>query len=827
MESIIHKNIVRFFGVHDIKIGGSMVKAIITELMEGGSVESFLNKASKASIKPMDIVSMGLDTAIGMRYLHENDIIHRDLAARNLLLSSNRGKYIVKVSDFGLSRQIPSEREFNKTAPSLTLDLNSDKNPTKWTAPEVFRRGRVSSRSDLWSFGVVLYELFTFCKVTPYEDFTNKAIIKKLNSGKEMYKYLSIPDCPEGVQELLNSCLSNNPKARPVFNKIIHSLEEIQERVKANNSWKIEEDNNTAIPIDLGSGTYDSSTSSEEDKGSAEVQEDKGAARRSPSTREGESFSLSGHQIGSLQVEVDGDVQFDLGLKHLNGMGVAKDYKKASEYFEEAAKRGHASAQYNLGYMYQKGDGVKKDYQRARSLYEQAAKQGHSNAQNSLGYMYDTGLGLNQQDYEEAVKWYKKAADQGHADAQFMLGNMYADGAGVMLDPPKALFWYEKAAKQGHARAQISLMEMSSSTIDTSNSIPAVINRPSQEWLSLKRVQANKPLSKERDWTRAPEIQTIDGHTGDVTTLTELSDGLLASGSEDNTIKIWDRSGNCITTLEGHTGGVFTLIELSDGLLASGSYDKTIKIWDRSGNCINTLDGHTGDVTTLTELLDGLLASGSGSDEVFDGTIKIWDRSGNCIKTLEGDSGGVKTLIELPDGLLASGGGRSIKIWDRLGNCINSFEKDSYVCTLLSDGLLASGSYDKTIKIWDRSGKCITTLEGHTGGVLTLIELSDGLLASGSYDKTIKIWDRLGNCINNLEGHRGYVCALIELSDGLLASGSEDNTIKIWDRSGNCINTLEGHTRDVNRLIELSDGRLASGSTMDNTIKTWDFPRLN
>jgi TPR repeat protein/WD40 repeat protein len=652
MQNLIHKNIVRFFGIHNIKIGNNRADSIITELMTEGSVESFLKKDSKSSIKPMFIVSMALDAAIGMRYLHENDIIHGDLAARNLLLTLSNNKHLVKVSDFGLSRELPFEQE--GVGYSSSLSVNPDRDPARWSAPELFTRKKVSRRSDLWSFGVVLYELFNLCQVKPYKDLDREKIIEKLKSGEKMYQYLSIPECPEGVQELVNSCMNNEPKARLEFNKIIYRLEEIQDSVKVNNSWRIKKRNSGEAPADkVVDRGYDKPASS-----AAEINEDKGVARRSVSSREASRASLE----------------------------------------------------------------------------QEGAEQGDTFAQTNLGKIQDKGQGLAQ------------------------------------------------AAKE----------EISSSRVDTSNFIPAVassfiprgISSPSEEVLSVQEMPLNTPSIKGRDWSLAPEIQTIKGHTSFVYALIELSDGLLASGSEDNTIKIWDQAGKCVKTLEGHTSPVFTLIELRDGRLASGSADRTIKIWDRAGNCIKTLEGHTSFVYTLIGLSDGGLASGS-----WDNTIKIWDQAGNCIKTFKGHTDLVCTLIEL------------------------------------SDGRLASGSGNKTIKIWDQAGNCIKTLEGHRSSVLTLIELSDGRLASGSDDKTIKIWDQAGNCIKTLEGHTKAVTRLIELSNRRLASGSYDETIKIWDRAGNCIKTLEGHTQGIYTLTELRDGRLASGAG-DQTIKIWDFQGL-
>ncbi len=113
--------------------------------------------------------------------------------------------------------------------------------------------------------------------------------------------------------------------------------------------------------------------------------------------------------------------------------------------------------------------------------------------------------------------------------------------------------------------------------------------------------------------------------------LVVLPDGSLASGSADNTTRIWDtKSGETIKILTGHTAGVCSLVFLPDGLLASGSWDKTIRIWNtKSGETIKILTGHTAGVWSLVVLPDGLLASGS-----YDSTIRIWNKFPKLSQTL-------------------------------------------------------------------------------------------------------------------------------------------------------------------------------------------------
>jgi len=266
------------------------------------------------------------------------------------------------------------------------------------------------------------------------------------------------------------------------------------------------------------------------------------------------------------------------------------------------------------------------------------------------------------------------------------------------------------------------------------------------------------------------------GHTNLVTCLAVLSDGHIASGSDDKTIRIWDAgTGECLRMLEGHTGGVTCLAVLSDGYIASGSRDKTIRIWDAgTGECLRMLEGHTGGVTCLAVLSDGRIVS-----IAEDHTLRIWDTdTGKCLRWLRN----LRDLL----------------------NCLAT----------LPDRRIASGSDDKTIHIWNAdSGKCLRTLTGHASRVTSLAALRDGRPVSGSDDGTIRIWDAdTGKCLWVLNGHTGSVTSLAAFPDGRIVSLSEDNTLRIWDAdSGKCLRVFEHECFGLpNGLAVLSDGRIAS-----------------
>ena len=141
------------------------------------------------------------------------------------------------------------------------------------------------------------------------------------------------------------------------------------------------------------------------------------------------------------QIPDDLETPNDIGMAHLLGIGVEKDYKKAMEWFMISAKDGNEFAQANIGLMYSDGKGVKQDYKKAAEWFSKSAIQGNASAQTSLGYLYDHGKGV-ELNYKEAVRLYRLAADQGYPVAQRNLGFAYKNGTGVNADLTYALMWF-------------------------------------------------------------------------------------------------------------------------------------------------------------------------------------------------------------------------------------------------------------------------------------------------------------------------------------------------------------------------------------------------
>jgi small GTP-binding protein len=243
-------------------------------------------------------------------------------------------------------------------------------------------------------------------------------------------------------------------------------------------------------------------------------------------------------------------------------------------------------------------------------------------------------------------------------------------------------------------------------------------------------------------------------------------------------------------TLDGHRNAVYSVaIDLQRGLLASGSRDSTVKLWETtSGRLLHTLEGHKDSVYSVAFDRSGdTLASGS-----IDGTVKLWEAtSGRLLRTLEGETDAVYSVAFDRSGETLASGGRdtTVKLWEATSGKLLRTLKDHQSEILsaafgLTGDTLASGSLDNRTKLWNvASGKLLRTLEGHEGEIWSItFDQTGETLASGSGDTTVKLWDATsGRLIRTLEGHKDRIQVVAFSPDGrLLTSKSDDQTIRLW-----------------------------------------------
>ncbi|KAI1277645.1 quinon protein alcohol dehydrogenase-like superfamily [Xylaria sp. FL0933] len=336
-------------------------------------------------------------------------------------------------------------------------------------------------------------------------------------------------------------------------------------------------------------------------------------------------------------------------------------------------------------------------------------------------------------------------------------------------------------------------------------------------------------------------IKTFSGHANGVTCL-QFDDNMLATGSYDATIKIWNiEKGEVVRTLQGHTMGIRAL-QFDDRMLVSGSLDGTVKIWNwRTGACINTLN-HQGGVITV-HMEGDFLASGSmdRSIKIFnfktqqsfslrghtdwvnhvrldvtsrtllsasdDCTVKMWDLdSRTCIKTYEGHIGQVQQVLAMPDDFefedesareaetSSAASNRSVtpvRSPSPHSSSCQPDERAAYGPVFSNDPerplpprYMLTGSLDATLRLWDTAtGKSPRCFWGHVEGVWGLA-VDTLRYVSGANDATVKVWEpRTGKCERTFTGHSGPVTC-VGLSDSRFASGGEDGEVRMYSFEG-------------------------------------------
>ncbi|EDW02236.1 tyrosine-protein kinase receptor torso [Drosophila grimshawi] len=159
--------------------------------------------AIREPLKYADLLDIAQQVAVGMDFLAQNKIVHRDLAARNVLISLDR---TIKIADFGLSRDVYHENVYRKSG-------GSGKLPIKWLALESLTHQVYTSQSDVWSFGVLLYEITTLGGM-PYPSISPRDLLQLLRQGHRMKR----PDgCTDELFALMESCWCSIPANRPTF----------------------------------------------------------------------------------------------------------------------------------------------------------------------------------------------------------------------------------------------------------------------------------------------------------------------------------------------------------------------------------------------------------------------------------------------------------------------------------------------------------------------------------------------------------------------------------------------------------------------------------
>uniref|UniRef100_A0A4W3HC28 Tyrosine-protein kinase n=1 Tax=Callorhinchus milii TaxID=7868 RepID=A0A4W3HC28_CALMI len=208
MMKLSHPKLVQLFGV----CTQTSPICLVFEHLEHGSLSEYLGQ-NRGTFNTGSLLGMCQDTCQGMEYLERNQFLHRDLAARNCLVGES---LVVKVSDFGMTRFVLDDQYTSSSGTKF---------PVRWSAPEVFRYFKFSSKSDVWSFGVLMWEIFSEGKM-PYENRLNSEVVTEIAAGLRLLKPRLALD---SLYNMMVQCWCEKPEDRPSFFQLQDELCELSE----------------------------------------------------------------------------------------------------------------------------------------------------------------------------------------------------------------------------------------------------------------------------------------------------------------------------------------------------------------------------------------------------------------------------------------------------------------------------------------------------------------------------------------------------------------------------------------------------------------------
>ncbi|XP_059926872.1 ephrin type-A receptor 6-like [Gadus macrocephalus] len=208
MGQFLNPNIIRLEGV----VTRSRPVMIVVEFMENGALDSFL-RSHDGRFTVVQLSGLLRGVAEGMTYLADMGYIHRDLAARNVLVDQN---LVCKVSDFGMSRIVEDD-------PDSAYSASGGKIPIRWTAPEAVAYGKFSSASDVWSYGILMWEVMSYGE-RPYWEMSNQDVILSIEEG---YRLPAPMGCPVALHQLMLHCWQKERLQRPHFTDVASFLDKL------------------------------------------------------------------------------------------------------------------------------------------------------------------------------------------------------------------------------------------------------------------------------------------------------------------------------------------------------------------------------------------------------------------------------------------------------------------------------------------------------------------------------------------------------------------------------------------------------------------------
>jgi predicted Zn finger-like uncharacterized protein len=856
---------------------------VFAEFVDGGSMHDRIRSRQLCALH--DMLDVAIQFAWGLHYAHEQGLVHLDVKPANVMITSDG---VAKVTDFGLARArrlrnlyVAAPVGTGKSGETLSVEGAGGGTPA-YMSPEQSGGHTLTRRSDLWSWGLSLLEMFAGQRTWEWGVTGPDALEEYLVSPPP-----GLPAMPPPVADLLRRCFREDPEQRP--RSLLDAAAVLREAHEAatGRPYPRREPrvgqrtpdtlNNRAVSLlDLGREAEAASLW----KRALEAQPHHVEATYNQ--------SLTGWTAGRLH---DDEILRRMGEARTTHAAVPRvhhllgrlhlalgDPARAVPPLDEALRRGLSSPDLDrdLG-LALVSPSAAADPKRALASFERLLHAGSPEAVDVVGYVLALQR-LGQED--KARRFYEQAAQENPdlppeiapALAAFLPGHEAGASLKGLAGPAAALAVSPDGARVlgGHGLEvrvwDAATAALARAPLKGEAPVRALAVTPDGRFLLWGGENAALSVW---DLEAGRAVRTWQRHTGFTTAIALAPDGRHAvTAGSDRIVRLWDLvKGQCLRQMEGHEDAV-TSVAVGPTRAVSGSRDGTVRVWDLDGGrCLGTLAGHKGRVSAVALNEDQARVLSGGEDR----TVRDWGlNSLQLVRVFSGHTQPVTALALTPSGTLVWSGAldSTVRAWDldreRLHSLVR-LEAAVHTVALGQGGMVWVGhgtaitalrpferrfpplalarpasaveverhaeSFEGRI---DEARRCLEG--GQLAAAVELVRTARAIPGHERAEAALALWDELCARLprkglssaweeGRLEGHTDQVLGLAVSADGARGiSGGMDQSLRTWDlarRQGTAV--LGGHQGPVTGVAITRDGRFAASGSWDRTVRVWDL----